>query len=83
MSLYRRRTRSFRRRRGRAGIVQAPVVVPFHVHEDDGDVIGIEPYLWWGREADFNVRLLQEYAEEPSPQMERIELEARVRIAVQ
>ncbi len=38
--------------------------------------------MWWARDADFDIRLLQEFAEEPNPQMERIELEARVRIAV-
>lgn len=81
MSLYRRRTRNYRRRRG-GPVVRAPVVVPFHVHDEAGDVIGIEPYMWWARDADFDIRLLQEFAEEPNPQMERIELEARVRIAV-
>ncbi len=81
MSLYRRRTRSFRRRRG-GKPVAAPVLVPFHVHDDAGLTIGIEPYMWYGSKAEFETRLLQEYSEEPNPQMERIELEARVRIAV-
>ena len=81
MSLYRRRTRSFRRRRG-GPVVRAPVVVPFHVEAETSLTIGIEPYMWWGRDADMNIRLLQEFAEESNPQMERIELEARVRIAV-
>jgi len=75
------RLRTRRRRRG-GGAAKESVVVPLHAHDDEGKVIGIEPYLWWGRGADFEQRLLQEYAEEPNPQMERIELEARTRIAV-
>lgn len=77
----RSRLRTRRRRRGGAAVKES-VVVPLHAHADDGSVIGIEPYMWWGRDANFEERLLQEYSEEPSPQMERIELEARIRTAV-
>ena len=81
MSYFRSRSRRFRRRRRGAASKEA-VVVPLHVHADTGLTIGIEPYMWFSIESSSDARILGEYTKEPNPQMERIELEARVRIAV-